>query len=307
LRILFTGITGLIGRYFLQSTDVCKKHQVLGTSRTRHDHPALLQLKSYQPVDYKDIDAYRELLHTFKPEVVVYAGGTGDVEEAERNNDKALFENLTFPRALIQELYAIGAPKLISFSSSMIYDGLSGPYDESSKPSPLNYYGELKQQLDQLIRHYKGPALILRPIVTYGWNFSFARKNPVTSFLFKLSRKNVVQVVSDVYENPIYAGDVAKILLSSIECGLTGELNAAGGDKKLSRYEWISEFGKAFAFDRELIKPVQYKKLQLAAQRPVDTTFTNKKLNETFDFRVLNVSEGASIMKQTTSQFDVTF
>ena len=41
--------------------------------------------------------------------------------------------------------------KLIHFSTDYIFDGKSGPYDESSIPNPINYYGKTKLESENIL------------------------------------------------------------------------------------------------------------------------------------------------------------
>ena len=66
-----------------------------------------------------------------------------------------------FINALLPEM-----PHLIFMSSVEVFDGMTGAYIEGDTPNPLNYYGELKYEIEQYITINYPKSTIVRT----GWN-----------------------------------------------------------------------------------------------------------------------------------------
>ena len=301
MRILCTGVSGLFGRYFIESNADPQQFEIYGTSLNARPSEALARLAGYVPIPFDDLTKYKALLDEFRPDVIVHAGAEGNVDRAEENPTVAEQANLTFPLFLMEEAAARGA-RLIHFSSNAVYDGEHAPYSEQSPMQPINRYGEFKRRADMAMRRELGRWAILRPIVAYGWNFPFGRKNPVSQFLPLLREGKSLRVVDDQFENPVYAGDVARVLWRMIESGFCGELNVAGGDVGLSRYEWIRSVADAFSVSDSTITKASMRDFPTIAPRPRDTRFDITKLRREFDFEPLTVAQGAQAMSDDTAR-----
>lgn len=299
MRILCTGVTGLFGRYFTESNADSQRFEIYGTSLNRRPLEAVARLAGYRPIPFSNLTEYRALLDAFRPDVIVNAGAEGNVDIAEENPLMIEPANLTFPLFLMEEAAARGV-RLIHFSSNAVYDGANAPYSEQSAMAPLNQYGEFKRRADLAMRPELGRWAILRPIVGYGWNFPFGRKNPVSQFLPLLREGKPLQLVADQIENPVYAGDVARILWRIIESGFCGELNVAGGDAGLSRYDWIRSVADVFSVSDSTITKASMRDFPTIAPRPRDTRFDITKLRREFEMEPLTVTQGASAMLDDT-------
>src|SRR2546425_4453 len=290
-------MSGLIGRYFFESNPDPEKYQVFGTSRIPRPSGVFERLAQYEPVPFRDRRRYEELIATFRPDVIVHAGGEGNVDLVEQDPVTAHYVNYEFPLFLLEEA-ARNRARIVQFSSNAVYDGGHAPYHEGSAAGPLNCYGDLKNRVDIETRSFPGEWLIFRPIITYGWNFPFGRSNPVSQFVPLLREGRNLKIVRDVYENPVYAGDVAAVLWECLTLGLTGELNVGGGDQGVSRFDWICILAEVFGCDVRQITPVSLDSFTSLAPRPRDTRFDISKLLKELRYRPLTVREGADLLKR---------
>lgn len=296
MKIFFTGVSGLMGRYFFESNPNLEKYRILGTSRIARPSGVFESLSHYEAVPFQNVDRYRELMATFKPDVVVHAGGEGKVDLVQQDPEAAYQTNYQFPIFMLEQA-AEHRARIIQFSSNAVYDGEGAPYSERSLAGPVNTYGELKAKVDIETRSFPGDWLIFRPIVAYGWNFPFGRSNPVSQFVPLLTEGGNLNIVDDVYDNPVYAGDVATILWKCLEMGFAGELNIGGGDQGLSRYDWIRIVAEVFERDPGRINAVSLDSFKSLAPRPKDTRFDITRLLKELKYRPLTVREGAERMK----------
>lgn len=69
--------------------------------------------------------------------------------------------NLTASCRLAEEVLAAGA-RLIAVSSTQVFDGRSGGYDETSPCSPLTLYGRLKREFEEFLAAQNGDWTVIR-------------------------------------------------------------------------------------------------------------------------------------------------
>jgi dTDP-4-dehydrorhamnose reductase len=296
VKIFATGITGLFGRYFSESNPDPTTYKIFGTSRTECPDETFKTLEFYEACPFENLDRYRELLQRIRPDVIVNAGSEGNVDNVQRDPSAGLKSNYEFPLFLLEEANKLGA-KLVHFSSNSVYDGETPPYNERSPMNPLHLYGELKGKVDRQVRLSPGRWIILRPIVAYGWNFPFGRKNPVSLFLPMMLDGKPLKLVDDQFENPIYAGDVGAIMWKCLHEGFCGELNLAGADERLNRFEWMKTVASVFEIKDVKLEPTSMDSFPSLTPRPRDTHFDISKLLKDFHYRPLTVREGAEAMK----------
>jgi dTDP-4-dehydrorhamnose reductase len=292
MRIFLTGATGLLGRYFLESEAVSDKHEIVALSQTVHDGLGWGSAVQAVGIPFEDRKGISDLLRRFSPDWVIHAGGEGNVDRVERQPTVFSAINLEFPLFLMEEASRLRA-RWATFSSNAIYGGDQAPYSETSEAHPISIYGRFKAQVDAETRRYPGHWVILRPTVSYGWNYQFGRANPVSYFQPLMQQGNELMLVDDQFENPVYAGDVSKTLWHTINKGFQGEINIGGGDSRVSRYDWMRAVARAFGYDQERILPTKLANYPQSGPRPRDTSFDTRKLIAEIGERPYDVFEGA--------------
>jgi dTDP-4-dehydrorhamnose reductase len=302
MKIMFTGISGLIGRYVFEDSEESTGHSLFGTSRIARPSGVFERLSRYEAMPFQNRDGYSDLIDSFRPDVIVHAGGEGNVDLVEQDPETARKTNLDFPLFLLEKASRLKA-RFVQFSSNAVYDGQNAPYSETSPAAPVHQYGKMKVAVDQETRRFKGEWMILRPIVAYGWNFPFGRANPVSQFVPLLQEGRNLKMVDDVYENPVYAGDVARVLWKCLKAGFHGELNVGGGDQGVNRYEWVQTMAEVFELDASKVTPVSLDSFKSMAPRPKDTRFNISKLLKELKYRPLTVREGAEAMKRDRARW----
>ena len=301
MKLLITGISGLSGKYILNHPARPRGAEIVGTSRRFHAHPDFEKLSAYHAVDFSQQAEYGKIIDLFRPDVIVHLGGDGNVDSVEKNQEASRISNLEFPLFLIRKAEGIGA-KLVQFSSNAVYDGKRAPYSEKSPANPLNSYGGYKAQVDEATRNYRGDWLILRPIVMYGWNYSFGRNNPVSQFVPMLQAGKSIRMVTDQFENPVYAGDIAEVFWKCIREKITGEYNLGGSDRILSRYDWLRAVAAELGVDPDLVQPASINDFVLPAQRPRDTRLDISRMQSELKVQPVNVREGLRLMLEEADQ-----
>lgn len=280
MRIVFTGITGLLGRYFLKIQD--PDYEIIGVSRKN--------------CDVTDKRKVLDFIKKINPGIIIHAASEGNVDYCETHPEEAYEVNVKGTQNIIKAAIQIKA-KIIFLSSNAIYDGVNPPYDEISAPKPIDVYGKTKIKGENLIIKSSLKYCILRLITMYGWPNPGGRSNPVTWMIDSLKKGERINVVNDVYNNHLWAGQAAEVLREIIRRDKKGIYNIAGCDC-LSRFDLACKVAEVFKLDPSLISPVSSDFFKNIAKRPKNTCFNTGKMEKQLGIKPLSIDEGLRLMKQ---------
>ena len=290
--ILITGGTGLLGKGMEETMpenceiiSIHQRHYQMHCSKVKH-----------LVLDIRDKSAVEQLFSKHQFDAVIHAAGIASVDYVKNNYAESLESNIVGTLNISSACRKSGA-YLIYISSNAVFDGLSAPYDESSKPNPVNEYGELKLECERLIEKTIQDACIIRPILMYGWNYSTGRLNPVTWLLEKLKTGQKINVVDDIWENPLYNQQCGYAIWRAIEIRLSGKVHLAGADV-LNRYQLAVLTAEVFGLDSGLITAVKSTSFPDLAQRPPNTSFSTQKMQELLAIKPLSAQAGLEDMQR---------
>ncbi len=141
-RIYMTGANGKLGKYFLDC--------------------GVLPLSG----NITDLDRITQSVRNVEPDYIIHAASVSDVEECESvlNRDRVINVNLRGTSNVLNAAEQVGA-KVIFLSTDHIFDGRrsfwagkrGGPYAETAKPNPVNFYGYSKFTAEAL--HHTFPNM----------------------------------------------------------------------------------------------------------------------------------------------------
>jgi dTDP-4-dehydrorhamnose reductase len=203
--------------------------------------------------DISDFDATRVELQRVEPDVVINAAAYTDVDQAEKEKDKALLVNLRGAG----NVRIAHRGYLIHISTPYVFNGeKDSSYIENDEVSPINHYGWSKWGGEAAMATRPDTTLIVRTISLYG-------PGPKTDFV-----KQVVQALKDgarivmpedLLSNPTYIPHLSEALMHIINMKKrpAGILHVAG-TTRVSRAGWAKEIAKAYGFDQHAISAKPY-------------------------------------------------
>lgn len=299
MNILITGGTGLLGKAIINTmrpginiaSTFDGAYSVDNTDIVKHLKVNILDKKSY-------ID----LALSFKPEYIIHCASIGSPDFAELNKDLTWNVNVAGTSNIVDVCNSVGA-KLIYISSNGLYSGDSPPYSEDSPANPINFYGMTKLEGEKISKTATNGCVIVRPILMYGWNNSFERKNIVTSSLEKLRRNEIVYAYNDVFVSPLYSEQCASAIWNIITNNIAGDFNI-GGAERASIYDLLLKTAKIFGLNQDLVIPVQQGFFKELVKRPRDTSFSTLKMEKMLGIKPLTLEQGLSLMKKNISRND---
>lgn len=296
MRILITGGTGLLGKALIEEGG--RSREITATYLGNYDIADPGGVK-YRKLDLKDMEGYGRLFREFKPEAVIHTAGLGSPDYVEKNKEESRQVNVKGTQD-IADLCGEYGSKFVYISSNGIYDGGHAPYSEGSEALPINYYGVLKLEGEQVTRKASVPCAIVRPILMYGWNHPFERGNIVTIGLSKLKNGEEFFAYDDVYSTPLYVKSCSEAIWKIIDTGKYDVFNI-GGSERVSVYGLIVKAAEVFGYDTTLVKPVKQGHFNEFTKRPVDTSFNTDKMRRVLGIEPLSVGEGMRRMKEARS------
>lgn len=285
MKVLFTGITGLLGRYFI--TRKLEGYEVFGVYNSNSLEPE----KNLFRADITDKSEISEILKRINPQVIVHAASIGSVDYCETHKDEAYKVNVEGTKNIVDSCLKLGS-KMIFTSSNAVYDGNNPPYNEESDLNPLDIYGKTKVEGEKLIEKSGISYNILRLMTMYGWPQKGGRANPVTWIIEELGSKRPIKVVDDIYNNHLYAGQAADTIWQIIDKRKEKKTYNIAGEECISRYDLALKVAKVFKLDASLIKPVPNSYFNNIAPRPKNTCFNIQKMKKELGINPLSLEEG---------------
>lgn len=245
--------------------------------------------------DVTDREHMKSVFEWAKPDVVIHTAAIGSVDFAEKNREQTRKVNVGGTE-VVAALCQSFKSRLIYISSNAVFDGCTPFYSETAPVSPINYYGQLKVEAENVVRESCIPWAIVRPILLYGWPYQGERDNPVVWWVRSLEDGKPIKVVDNVFSKPLPAWSCAEIVWEIIRQNRTGIYHAAGKDH-LSLYQFALNVAEVFNLDANLITPVPDSYFPEIAPRPQDTSFDTSKMEYELGVKPVGVKEGLTRMK----------
>ncbi len=163
-------------------------------------------------------------------------------------------------------------------SSDYVFDGVAAPYSEEDQRQPVNEYGRLKMEAEDLVLR-RNAGLVLRIPLLIGAGPTWEE----SGFIFKTLAQIQDQTVSSLdhagIRFPTWTNDVAEAaahLLDIEESGVFHYSSLKGGTK----YEWALELADLAGLSMEHITPNR-EGLASRAVRPRNTQLAAEKIRHT--------------------------
>lgn len=294
MRILITGGTGLLGKALIE------------TGAGRHAISSVY-VGDYMPKDKAGVRharadicdgvAMERSFAQARPEVVIHTAGNANVDYCENNYDEAWRSNVIGTNTVAELCRKCGA-RLVFISTNAVFGGDKAPYSEKSPTLPVNSYGRMKLEAENVAKNIVRDCLIVRPILMFGWNDERERSNIVTWLLEMLKNRKAVHMVDDVRENPILNIHCAEAIWRLVEGARSGVYHVAGKDV-VTRFEFAMLVADVFGLDKGLVCSVSSSYFHNLARRPANTSYDTSKLERDAGIKPPCLRESLVLMKET--------
>ncbi|HEV2235363.1 MAG TPA: SDR family oxidoreductase [Ktedonobacterales bacterium] len=237
----------------------------------------------WQALDISDGAAVRAAIASAQPRVVINAAAMTNVDACETRRAEALAANAGGPRHLAEACVAAGA-RLLHVSTDYVFPGgdeQPGPYLEDAPTRTVNYYGQTKLEGERAVAATcagRASWLVARTALLYG-HVPGGRTNFVKFVVGELRAGRRIKVVSDQWNTPTLADDLAAALLSLAGTTSEGIIHLAGPEL-LSRQQWAEAIAAHYALDTSLIDVTTTAALNQVAARPLRSGLRTRRAAE---------------------------
>lgn len=231
-------------------------------------------------LDFRDFDAYKNDVLTFKPDYLFHLGAYTDLEFCEQNADETYRTNTISVENAVYIANELDIP-LLYISTAGIFDGKKELYDDWDQPNPLGVYARSKYMGERYVCENAKRFLVCRA----GWMMGSGPKKD-KKFIQKLMKqlkegKKELYIVNDKDGTPTYTQDFAKNVKHLLENEYWGLYNMVCGGQT-SRLEVTEELLNILNLKNEIkinVVNSDYFKDIYFAERPPCERLLNRKLN----------------------------
>jgi dTDP-4-dehydrorhamnose reductase len=273
MRLLITGVNGLLGEHLVRHYLLDPTMSVVGVGRgiCRISNLPTLGNWRYEALDITDGVGITTLIETVQPDIIIHAAAMTQIDQAELDPIACWAANVTATRFILHAAGLVGAG-VVFVSTDFVFDGLAGPYAETDRPSPVNYYGSSKWAAERAVQAYIGWWAIVRTVLVYGQVGDGTRAHLLTWVKESLEACQQIRVVQDQWRTPTYVGDLVAGIARVVDQRRSGLWHISGA-------ETMTPFDMAIATAKHLrlptvgIQPVTAATFQQPGKRPPRTGF----------------------------------
>ena len=247
MRFLIVGASGFIGGHLL---DYCRSigYEAVGT-RNRTVAEGML---SFSLLEDRLLDAVpHSFFKTSRKVFVVVCAALSQIDRCRLEQATSYEINVTRTILLLKDIRSIGAVPVF-ISTSALYDGKLGYYNEEAPVSPICEYGRQKAEVERFIQENIPEAFVLRLDKIVGDEPS---GNHLFMDWYNRIRKNEPIVCIDQLFSPTSVKDMAKAIVTGCRLRLSGAYNVAN-QEFFTRVELARQFLAAMGASAEIqLKP----------------------------------------------------
>jgi len=273
MKVLLTGATGRIGRELIAA----RPDGITIESLLDPLDPQTPDTPWFR-TDIADRDKTIMAITCSDPDVIIHCAALTDVDGCERDPDLARRINIDGTANVVDACAECDA-MMVYFSTDYVFDGRTGPYEESDQPNPVSVYGRTKWEGEKVVNEWTDRHLILRISVPFGRRRTGTGHNFVSWLAEELSQGREVRIVDDQFTTPAYMDELVETLWHFIQKGVTGTIHYGTADR-MSRAEMAYELCDVLGVDRSLVSTLKTADLGFDAERPLESGFVTERLHE---------------------------
>lgn len=273
-KVLITGVSGMLGKDVAKIFLPDKKYEVFGISRHR---PTYLPGINFIQLNLTDLDKLREVLTKIEPDVIIHCAAMVNLNECE--TDYQIAKTINVDVSDILASCCNKKSRLIYISTDSVFNGARGGYLESDKTCPLNNYAKTKKQGEDIVLKNHPNSLVIRTNI-FGFHDKSGSSLAEWS-IENLSSKKVIDGYENVYFNPIYTMQLARVIKRIVDKKNfpKGILNV-GSSHSINKYKFLIKLAEIFNYDKNLIKKTLMPEKNISVIRPKNTTLNIDKLKK---------------------------
>ena len=285
MRILISGGTGLIGGNLC--VQAARQHQAWATDVVAA--PDQLPGVTWLVADLTDREQVAAVFQQARPQAVVHCAAISNIDLAQREQELAWAVNVTGSRHVAELCREWGA-RLVACSTDTVFDGVRGGYREDDPPSPVNWYGQTKVEMERLVAALAPSWAVARLSMVYGLPALAGPPGYLERLLSSLEAGKATQHSEAELRTPVDALTVRDALLELATGDYQGLLHVAGRER-VSRRELARRVAARVGADPVLVQPEPQLSPGKAA-RPRDASLESARAGQVLATPMLDVAQG---------------
>jgi dTDP-4-dehydrorhamnose reductase len=295
MKILITGANGMLGSTLTEQL-LKTNHQILATGKgiSRCNHLKFNKISRYATLDILNSNDIKDTVAKFQPGAIIHAAAMTQVDDCEQDKELCYSINTTASKQLMAEAQKCGA-SFYYVSTDFVFSGEDGPYKETDKTGPVNYYGESKLDTEDALKASGINWCIIRTVLLYGKTDHISRSNFIYWVRDNLQAQKPIKVVNDQIRTPTYIQDLAAGIIKAVELQARGIYHISGNDT-LTPYEMAIQVADCLNLDKQLISPVDASTFTQVGRRPQKTGFYINKATEDLGYQPTEFKKALKII-----------
>jgi len=262
VRLLVTGARGMLGSEFVRA-GVATHHEVHAVAR--------------EDCDITNREAVFLLVDKQRPEAVIHCAAHTDVDDCEKNPNKAHLINAGGASNFAEATKQIGG-RFVYISTSGVFDGnKTEAYVETDQPVPRTEYGRSKLEAEGRVVSSGCDHLIVRASWLFGGDPKL-KKNFVAARKREAEGKQAIESATDKRGSPTWTRDFALKTLELLSAGGRGLFHVSNFGVA-TRFEYVSAIVSLFRL-KTPVKTVDSSHFPRAASVPVNESMASVKLSK---------------------------
>jgi dTDP-4-dehydrorhamnose reductase len=267
-KLLVTGASGFLGYNVC-----CAARGAWDVFGTFHTHPVTIDNVKTLQVDLADLDPLSIVFRDIRPDAVIHCAAFADPNQCQVNPDASYRANVQASIA-VASLCAKQDIACVFTSTDLVFAGDNPPYDEESKPGPVNLYGQHKLAAEKAMTDAYPEVTICRMPLIFG-DVPHTAKTFIQPLIAAIIDNKEIKLFADECRTPVSGATAARGLLRALETS-PGFLHL-GGRERISRYEFGVRLARLLGKESPRIVSVLQKDIAMAAPRPKDVSLVSKK------------------------------
>ncbi len=268
MNILITGCNGQLGNELQLLQQANNQHHWLNTDVAELDITNQLAVEQY--------------IAENKVDGIINCAAYTAVDKAESDKQRCTAINTEAPAYLAHAIEKRGG-WIIQVSTDYVFDGTAHtPYEETDTPCPDSVYGSTKLAGELAVQKFCKKSMVIRT----AWLYSTFGNNFVKTMIRLGKEKEEIGVIYDQIGSPTYARDLALIILTAVEKGITPGVYHFSNEGVTSWYDFTKAIHRIAGIKGCHVKPLRTSEYPTPAKRPSYSVLDKAKLKKTYDIEV---------------------
>ena len=272
-KILLTGIGGFLAPFLYD--EFIKDYNITTTGRSHGDIGC----------DLEDERQIAMLLADSSPDIIIHTAAMTDVDECEKNPEKAFNVNALVVQNLVSHMSK--QSRIVLFSTDQVYPDCQGPHHEN-ETGPVNEYGKTKLEGERYSLEHSN-SLVLRTNF-FGASRTKNRVSLSDWMISSLEKHKPITLFNDILFSPLHIKTLSELTRKLVEINADGVINVGCRDGA-SKSDFGLEIAKRFSLSTDGVSIESSSSIPGRAKRPHDMRLNIDRVESLLNQRMPTMKE----------------